>query len=354
MFLKSLFKPKIKEFAAIKEVHDAHKPNVFTGGFSGTRWRHKSMGKTLDYIFDPEKFVELQKQSQVNLSQWVQKKISLPHSVEVIHEDWGVATLEATKKHGVMYSVLNMANSVYPGGAALEGGSAQEENIWHRSTCARSLLDKIIYLDKNSKTFCYNEIARKLLEAKIKMTGEECEAIGETDFIPYKVFFAREPRVCFRGPEVAMITSGFDDYSPKRLSDSSRSYSFLPQSDIFPFYELRSAAPDRSSQPPIMGHEDQIEYIDDLRRRIAAQLDTLIIERQPNVILGAWGCGEFKNDPRIVAQIYCEEIEKRADFFDHIVFPILNTGPQDNFSIFDQQLSGMKLGTHSVDKILKL
>ncbi|KTD53835.1 hypothetical protein Lsan_3499 [Legionella santicrucis] len=346
MFLKTLFKSIPKDILLVKEVHAAHKPSIF---YAENRWRHKNMGKTLDYIFDPHQFIELEKQSQSNLNQWTQEKIPLPHSVEVSHKDWGLATFEATKKHGVLYSVLNMANSIFPGGAALQGGSAQEENIWNRSTAARTLLDKNIYFDKDSNTFRYNETVSKLLEAKIKMTAHESQAIGEPGIIPYKVLFLRTPSICFRGPEVPLITSGFDTY--RSIADKKESFSFLPKSDVFPFYELRSAAPDLSSELYTM--EGQVQYIDDLRRRIAAQLDTLILEKQRHVILGAWGCGEFKNDPELVAQIYSEEIEKRADLFDHIVFAILNTNSQDNFTIFAEQLNGMKLGTHYADTTLK-
>ncbi|HHT0594181.1 TPA: poly(ADP-ribose) glycohydrolase domain-containing protein [Legionella anisa] len=357
MFLK-LFSSRPPSL--IKEVHAAHKPNLFSGSISGSRWRHKSMAQTLDWVTDTNKAMELQKQAQLNLSQWNKKKISLPKSVEVLHKDWGVATLEATQKHGVPYSVLNMANSVFPGGAALEGGCAQEENMWHRSTCAQSLLDNTVYLDKDSKTFRYNETTRKLLEAKLKMTDEEREAVrkhrGETDSVVYKVLFNKEPRVCFRGPEVKLINSGFDDFtSNKSLPDSGLSYTFLPQSDIFPFYELRSAAPELSSEPHTLDPETLEHYRADVRQRIAAQLDTLILEGKRNVILGAWGCGEFKNDPKIVAPIYREEIEKRTHFFDHIVFPILNTGLHDNHGIFAQHLDGMKLGkTPVVDRSLSL
>ncbi len=50
----------------------------------------------------------------------------------MVQQNFGVTALEVTKKHGKVYPVLNMANSLFPGGTALEGGSAQEENLWHR------------------------------------------------------------------------------------------------------------------------------------------------------------------------------------------------------------------------------
>ncbi|WP_131795476.1 poly(ADP-ribose) glycohydrolase domain-containing protein [Fluoribacter gormanii] len=355
MLFKLFRVPPPKNTSIIKEVHITHKPSIFFSGYR--KWRHSSMEKTLDWITDSSKLMELQTQAQANIKQWSRNRISSPNLVEVVYKDWGVAAFEATKKHGVTYSVLNMANSIFPGGAALEGGSAQEENMWHRSTCALSLLDEIIYLDKEFKMFRYNETATRLLDAQIKMTDAELEILEECgekqDSSGYKVFFSREPRVCFRGPEVMLISSGFED--PGNRIDKHQSYSFLSQSDVFPFYELRSAAPEFSIEPRGLDHKELEQYKGDLRRRIAAQLDTLIIEGKRNVILGAWGCGAFKNDPHRVAEIYCEEIEKRANFFDHIVFPIINTGPHDNHGIFERHLSGMKLGNApAVDNGLKL
>ncbi|CAM2735602.1 Uncharacterized protein conserved in bacteria [Legionella steigerwaltii] len=350
MLSRQMFGRIPKSPALIKEVHAAHKPSFVRGSLSGERWRHKSMGRTLEYIIDPNKLIELHKQAQFNLSEWAKKRILPPKSVEVVPKDWGIATLEATKKHGRPYAVLNMANSVFPGGASLEGGSAQEENMWHRSTCVLSLLDKMVYLDKETMTFRYNNTARKLLEAKIKMTDKECDVLkqhgGETDPIAYKVLFNPKSSVCFRGPEVTSITSGFEEFHPDRpIADSTLSYSFLHPSSIFPFFELRSAAPEFVIEPHALAPKELAQYTADLRRRIAAQLDTLILEGKTHVILGAWGCGAFKNDPTIVAQIYHEEIEKRAHFFDHIVFPILNTGSHDNYTVFDDCLDGMKLGS---------
>ncbi|PWY54667.1 TIGR02452 family protein [Legionella qingyii] len=356
-----LFNPSLPKnsVSVIKEVHAENKPSLIKGSYTGQRWRHKSMEKTLDWITDLKKSEELHRIAQDNLNLWAKHKSASPKLVEVIHRDWGLAALEATKKYGVFYSVLNMASPMFPGGAALEGGSAQEENIWHRSNCAQSLLDNIIYLDKEAKAFCYRDTAKKLLEAKIKMTEEERETLkkhgGETDSQGYKVFFSPEPRVCFRGPEISFPTAPDDFTHVRYVADSDMSYAFLPESDIFPFYELRSAAPQLPSTPHDLDLETEKQYIADLRRRIAAQLDTLILANQPNAILGAWGCGEFKNDPQIVARVYSEEIEKRAHFFEHLVFPIINTGSHNNYAIFNQQLSGIKLGnTLSVGSDLSL
>lgn len=345
----NLFKPSAaKAPSLLHEVYAAHKPPFFIGSYTGSRWRHKSMGKTLDFITNTNKLRELEKQAEVNLNQWAKKRNSAPKAVEVVNKDWGLATLAATKKHGKPYAVLNMANPVYPGGGALEGGSAQEENIWHRSTCARTLLDDMVYLDKTTKTFRYHDAVSKLLEAKIKMTDEELGALkkqgGEADSGGHKVLFLRTPRICFRGPEIHLPLDPSDFSSAHLIADSDLSYTFLSPHEIFPFYELRSAAPELAAEPQGLGTEELAQYKSDLRRRIAAQLDTLILEGQPNVVLGAWGCGEFKNNPSVVAEIYGEEIEKRAHLFEHILFPIINTGSHNNHAIFDKVLSGIKLG----------
>ncbi|MBA2649329.1 MAG: DUF2263 domain-containing protein [Legionella sp.] len=353
MFFKNLFThaEKINQ-SIIKDVYTAHKPGLISGSIMGTRWRYNSLGKTLDYITNSGKLNTLKKQAQFNLKQWERQKEFAPQVVEVVNKDWGIAALETTRKHGKPYSILNMANPVFPGGAVLEGGSAQEENMWHRSTCALSLLDKNVYLDKASQTFRYNETTTKMLEAITKMSDAEQEKIKqhlpEKNHIAYKVYFSPELKVCFRGPEVILNMGRLEDGTRlKNEPDIEFSYYFLRPEEIFPFYELRSAAPELHSNPREWSNDALERYKADLQRRIASQLDTLILEGQVDVILGAWGCGEFRNDPKIVAQIYGEEIEKRASLFNHIVFAIINSGSSANYTIFEQELTGRKLGEPS-------
>lgn len=342
-----------KHTNVILDVHAEHKPFFLKGAITGEDWRHENMGKTLQIITDPPKLNALQTQAELNIKKWAQKRADFPRSVEVIYQDWGHATLDATKKYGTPYSVLNMANSRFPGGAALEGGSAQEENMWLRSSCALSLLDKIVQLDSNSRTFRYTDEAAELLQGQVPMSQDELTRLQVARGLPiteaFKVYFSPDQRICFRGAEV-LVPSNSEDLGTSRFAlvpDSFLSFGLLPQSDVFSFYELRSAAPERVAMDIDMDDKEALEhYKNDLRRRIGAQLDTLIIEGKTNVILGAWGCGAFKNTPEVVAELYREEIEKRSDCFDHIVFPILKTDNQmDNYAIFDKCLSGMKLGS---------
>lgn len=45
------------------------------------------------------------------------------------------------------------------------------------------------------------------------------------------------------------------------------------------------------------------------------------------MVLGAWGCGVFKNDPVQVAKVFndCLKQEKFKNFFDEIVFAVYDT-----------------------------
>ena len=63
-----------------------------------------------------------------------------------------------------------------------------------------------------------------------------------------------------------------------------------------------------------------------MRRRIAAQLDTLITHRVRHAVLGAFGCGAFLNPAAEVARIYLEEISSRTQSFDVIAFAIFAPG----------------------------
>jgi len=114
----------------------------------------------------------------------------------------------------------------------------------------------------------------------------------------------QHPRVFIRGAE-----------------DRSRidlGYSWLPEDEVFPFFELRAAAHDLRDGSDFDPH--------DTRRRVAAQLHTLREHGIRHVVLGAFGCGAFKNPADRVARVYREEIAKACVDFSVIAFAVFWVG----------------------------
>jgi uncharacterized protein (TIGR02452 family) len=60
-----------------------------------------------------------------------------------------------------------------------------------------------------------------------------------------------------------------------------------------------------------------------------------------NIILGAWGCGVFNNDPNVVARIFVDVIKEIAHkCFDNIVFAVINdhNSVANNYDIFKKYI----------------
>jgi hypothetical protein len=189
-----------------------------------------------------------------------------------------------------------MANAYVPGGAYGEGAIAQEENMFRRTDCHFSVQPE--QLDETGEFY----------------TADMTALISATRGLVY--LDVSRPRVCIRGAE------------DRALPDLG--YAWLPDSEIFSFYELRAAAQDLRDNREL--------DIDDARRRISAQLDTLRSYRLRHVILGAFGCGAFRNPAAIVARLYREEIERRAHDFAAITFAIFSAGyGPDNYIPFNAE-----------------
>jgi len=215
--------------------------------------------------------------------------------VDVVSGDWGEVTRLLTRTHGVCFAVLNMANAYVPGGAYVEGAVAQEENMFRRTDCHFQIGEGEydLRLDR------YRAEMTKLL------SGEDGHVYCD----------AQSPRVCIRGPE---------DRSRADLG-----YCWLREDEVFPFFELRAAALDLRDGSDFDPSE--------ARKRIAAQLDTLRGHGIRHVVLGAFGCGAFRNPSYRVAQIYQEEINERSEDFAVVAFAIFSAGyGPDNFAPFSR------------------
>ena len=93
---------------------------------------------------------------------------------------------------------------------------------------------------------------------------------------------------------------------------------------------------------PNLGHGMSMplgELRDLWRQRIARVLDIALANGYESLVLGAWGCGAFHNDPTMVACAFADVIEKYDGQFELLEFAVLDIGgKQGNFEAFEKQL----------------
>lgn len=71
-------------------------------------------------------------------------------------------------------------------------------------------------------------------------------------------------------------------------------------------------------------------------------INSALISGCDNIILGAWGCGVFKNDPNVIASLFKETLESGlSSMFENIVFAIINdrNSVGNNYEIFKKIFS---------------
>jgi uncharacterized protein (TIGR02452 family) len=93
----------------------------------------------------------------------------------------------------------------------------------------------------------------------------------------------------------------------------------------YPVSFLTAAAPNRSAvarqQPHLLAAIPEI-----VRRRAARVLAVAAAHGHQRLVLGAWGCGVFGNDARMVATAFAEVLDE-SRWFDEIVFAVLDRQP---------------------------
>ena len=303
----------------------SHRPipeeSTFQGGpFAGPIYqrRRQVLRETVHAL--TERYTWYHAHAQKNLERWWQENLSQAKGhpagqVEVYSGDWGEVTHQLTRRWGVTFAVLNMANAYSAGGAYLEGTAAQEENMFRRTDCHLALNEQnLIPLDdhhldrsRSGSRSLYQRFMTQLLNAQ-----------------DGRVYLDLKPRVCLRGAE--------------DRSHSDLGYAWLDEDQIFSFYELRAAAVDLRG-----GHNfDPIEC----ERRICAQLETLRESKIRYAVLGAHGCGAFMNPNERVANLYAKVIQDYIDHFDLIAFAIFDAGyGPDNYTPFAHHLNGIGTST---------
>lgn len=185
-------------------------------------------------------------------------------------------------------AVLNFASAKNPGGGFLNGSQAQEESLARSSALHSSLL----------KVFHFYESHRNMpscLYTDSMILSPDCP-----------VFRDDEGRLLAEPQMASFITSPAPNYG--------------------------ATADNRPSELPLI---PQV-----LMARSELVLALAAAQGYSKLILGAWGCGVFRNDPNVVAQVFASHLfGPWASRFQRVLFSVLDTSPsKETFMAFQRAL----------------
>lgn len=191
-----------------------------------------------------------------------------------------LASARAFAQEGVVPLVLNFASAKNPGGGFLSGARAQEESLARSSALYPCLLRSAMYRHHRE-------------------TGDPM----------YTAWVVSSPAVpVFR-----------DDVSGALLEE--------PYAVSF----LTSPAPNAGvvlARDP--GRREEVDAV--MRERVARVLAVAAEEGHRHLVLGAWGCGVFRNDPAVVAEAFRAELEgARQGAFEAVTFAVLDGSEAGTF-----------------------
>ena len=198
--------------------------------------------------------------------------------VDTFFEVTGESSLEAARRIGGTVAVLNFASARNPGGGFLNGAQAQEEALCRSSALYRCLLEAPRFYDHHRAH--------------------------------------RDPFYTDRVIHSPAVPVFRDDRG--RLLDEPYPVGFLtaaaPNAGV-----IRRTAPDRAAGIQAA-----------LVKRAERVLETGAAHGYRRLVLGAWGCGVFQNDPAQVAGAFRTLLGPGGRFaadFEHVVFGVLDRRP---------------------------
>lgn len=184
--------------------------------------------------------------------------------------------IESYEASDIEVAVLNFASYFNCGGGFLKGAIAQEESLCHASGLYKILNESEIYNDRDDKT---------------KIPAEYYNEVIYTPGVPF-----------------------------------TTSEGYVTQAYLV---DVISVAAPNCNRVPIARYN---QYLKALRKRIEAIFIIPYLNGAQTLILGAWGCGVFKNEPKLIAQYFEETSQKYGNLYKAIKYAIPNEAV---FDVFD-------------------
>lgn len=181
-------------------------------------------------------------------------------------------------------AVLNFASPTYAGGLVLQGASSQEECLCRVSTLYKCLTDKV----------------------------------------PWAAFY--NPHRAQKNP----LNNDDLIYTPDVTVFKTDDYELLPEAAWCNVDVITCAAPNlRQKQIS----DDELYHIH--CKRATKILSAAFVNGVKNIVLGAFGCGVFRNNPWVVAQAWKKVTDEFTEKFSFIEFAIYCGNDDRNYRVFN-------------------
>lgn len=194
-------------------------------------------------------------------------------------------------------AVLNFASATNPGGGVTRGSSAQEESL-----CRCSTLYPVLTVSRMWRDFYQYHRAQHN---------------------------QRYTDRCVYSPGIVIVKT--DTSLPKRLDKKDWQTVDVITCAAPNLRLLSNQDQSQPQQPPV----DDKELLEIHKRRARNILGLAAANKVDHLVLGAFGCGAFQNNPEIVAQAYNEVINELGCYFSTLYFAVYctsrNTTNYDTF-----------------------
>lgn len=235
------------------------------------------------------------RQSKLYKPDWQEKvsvKINNSPKISVTRE----STLEAAcrlEDDETKVCVLNFASAYYPGGAFLSGAIAQEESLARSSALYHTLIEHPEYYEMNKR-------------------AENDHDGFYTNYVIYS-------------PDVPVIKNDRGEW----LEDL---YTMCVVTSPAPNYSSFMSSIKNDADP---SEEEKSEFNTVFYNRMIHVLKIMAHNGHKVIVLGAWGCGVFGNDPWNVAKMFQKAL-KECPYFDDVVFAIYASPDSETYKAFEQ------------------
>lgn len=224
-------------------------------------------------------------------------------AIKIVNEDTFNAAirLSAEKPNSGRVAVLNMASHSHPGGGWLKGAMAQEEALCYRSSLALSL---------------------------------------------HRRYYPWKQRMAIYTPDCVVIRG--DVPSGHKLLVPAVKEADLPVVSVLSVAALR--CPELGTETLPDGKERQIfKHLKD--RELTKDKMRLCLRMAASkghrlLVLGALGCGAFRNPKREIADCWLEvlhEAEFQGGWWEAVWFAVYDRKNEGNFEVFDEKLGGVEV-----------